>query len=100
MSVRAKFKLNRVEITNCQRPQKGPDGAYIKVDGAYQYKSEEMRTLHFAPVFANNDPKHENSKFWDASPSGELRLGTVNPEAWQQFELDGEYYLDFTPAPK
>ncbi len=58
----------------------------------------ELRTLEFSPVYANNDPKHENSKFWDASPSGKIELGTVNPEAWSQFELGEEYYIDFTPA--
>jgi hypothetical protein len=59
----------------------------------------EKRTLNFTPVTANtNDPKEENSRFWDASPSGSLQLGTINPEAWSQFELGKEYYLDFTPA--
>jgi hypothetical protein len=43
-------------------------------------------------------PDAENKKFWDSSPTGELRLGTINPEAWQAFEIDGEYYIDFTPA--
>jgi hypothetical protein len=80
MSVRAKFVLNRIEIS--------------------RYGQEEMRTFLFSPVFGKNGkPDHENSKFWKASPSGELKLGTVNPEVWPQFELGQEYYLDFTPAP-
>lgn len=29
---------------------------------------------------------------------GEIRLDVVNQEAWQHFELDKEYYVDFTPA--
>jgi hypothetical protein len=57
-----------------------------------------MRTVRMSPVYANNDPNHENSKFWDASPSGGLTLGTINPAAWEQFELGKEYYLDFTKA--
>jgi hypothetical protein len=56
-----------------------------------------MRTLVFSPVYSQ-DPESENKKFWDASPQGEVRLGTVNPEAWKQFELGQEYYLDFTLA--
>ena len=86
--VRAKFKLNRIEITTNQ----------VWKDGK-QVGTQEMRTLHFSPVYGNGDPNHENTKFWNASPIGELRLGTVNPEAWQHFKLDGEYYLDFTLAP-
>lgn len=58
----------------------------------------EMRTLKFAPVYANNDPEHENSKFWRASPQGSIELGTINPEAWSKFKLGGEYYIDFTEA--
>lgn len=57
-----------------------------------------MRTLIFQPVYASNDPNHENYKFWKATPSGELRMGTVNKEVWPQFELGREYYLDFTLA--
>jgi hypothetical protein len=57
-----------------------------------------MRTVHMSPVYGNGDPNHENTKFWEASPSGGLTLGTINPAAWQQFELGMEYYLDFTPA--
>lgn len=58
----------------------------------------EMRTLRFSPVYANNDPDHENSKFWKASPQGSIELGTINPEAWSQFKLGGTYYIDFIPA--
>ncbi len=59
-----------------------------------------MRTVVLQPVYANNDPQHENSRFWDATPTGEIRLGTINPAAWEAFELNREYYVDFTPAPE
>jgi hypothetical protein len=39
--------------------------------------------------------EHLVGVFWDASPSGGLTLGTINPAAWEQFELGKEYYLDF-----
>jgi len=57
-----------------------------------------LRTLIFSPVYANNDPQHENTKFWDTSPSGEIKLGTVNPDAWNYFTLGKEYYIDFAEA--
>jgi hypothetical protein len=96
MSVRAKFKVAKIERGMGHHPA-GTDDA-----GRAVYKVVEMQTITLAPVYANNDPNHENSKFWKASPSGSIVLGTVNPEAWSQFELDKEYYVDFTlaePAP-
>jgi len=56
-----------------------------------------MRTLVLRPVYSDK-PESENKKFWDATPTGEIRLGTVNPAAWEQFEIGKEYYVDFTPA--
>lgn len=85
--VRAKFTFTRYE-TSLQGVWK--DG---KPAG-----SVEMRTLHFAPVYGNGDPNHENTKFWQASPSGSIVLGTVNPAAWEKFTLGAEYYIDFSEA--
>lgn len=76
--VRAKFKVDTLTRSN--------------------FGSGEMTTIKMSPVYANNDPNHENSKFWRYSPSGSLELGCVNPEAVKQFELGKEYYIDFTPA--
>lgn len=80
MSVRAKFKVQSIELTE-----------------SYHQKGETLTTINMSPVFSN-DPESENHKFWHASPSGILKLGTINPEAAAQFELGKEYYLDFTPA--
>lgn len=91
MSVRAKFKVDKIERSLTLRP----------VDSAgssQRYESVEMRTVVMSPVYGNNDPNHENTKFWQASPSGKLELGCVNLAASEQFELGKEYYLDFTPA--
>ncbi len=94
MSVRAKFLLNSSTSqlhTRCKdstKPWNAPGNQ----------ESVEMRTLKFSPVYGNGNPDHENTKFWNASPSGSLELGTVNPEAWSAFELGKEYYLDFTAA--
>ena len=81
--VRAKFRLARIE-SSMQTQYK---------DGITSER--EMRTLVFWPVSGGSE---ENKAFWDATPSGEVKLGTVNPEAWSQFELNREYYLDFTAA--
>ena len=100
MTVRAKFKCVRIESSEQSLAKKDATGAYVKDDaGRHVYETAEMRTLCFAPVYGNGDPNHENTKFWNASPSGEVKLGTVNPEAWKKFKLGEEYYLDFTPAP-
>jgi len=50
-----------------------------------------------APV-CSEDPNHENKKFWDATPSGSCWMGINNPAAFDQFEKDAEYYVDFTKA--
>lgn len=86
--MRAKFTYSGYEAYMIKRSAEG--GGWEDV---------EVRTLKFAPVFANNDPTHENSVFWRASPGGEIKLSTVNQEAWSQFDFGKEYYVDFTRAP-
>jgi hypothetical protein len=91
MSVRAKFKVDKIERSLISRRVEDKDGKP-------QSAPCEMRTVVMTPVHGNNDPNHENTKFWQASPSGHLELGCVNLEASEQFELGREYYIDFTPA--
>ncbi len=90
MSVRAKFKVSRVEATLSTKGH-SENGTWI-VEGA-----EELRTIVLVPVY-DPEPGSENHTFWQATPSGQIMLGTVNPAAWQQFELGEEFYIDFTPA--
>jgi len=89
--VRAKFRLNKIETSEHTR-------SHPTIDGKYTSEVLELRTLIFSPVYSS-DPESENRHFWDATPSGEIRLGCVNREAWEKFQLGHEYYLDFTPAP-
>jgi hypothetical protein len=92
--VRAKFRLNSYSTEIHRQPGR-------KQDGSLDWKNTtpvEKRTLNFTPVYDDGDPGSENARFWEASPSGSLQLGCVNKEAWEMFELEGEYYLDFTPA--
>ena len=96
--VRGKFSVTRFETSMGSSARKHPDGSYVMENGRNVYDRKEMRTVVLHPVYSD-DPNSENKKFWDASPSGEIRLGTVNPDAWRAFELDKEYYVDFTPVP-
>lgn len=91
MTVRAKFRVSKIEIS--EGVKRGPI-----VDGKASYLSTELRTIVLVPVNYTGNPGDENSKFWSASPSGEIRLGTINEEAWKMFDLRGEYYVDFTKA--
>jgi len=87
---RAKFVLNQIRRHGFT--------TYEKVDGKNVPVTKEMNTLEFSPVYGNGDPNHENTKFWSASPTGKIELGTVNLAVAAQFELGKEYYIDFTPA--
>lgn len=96
--VRAKFKVTRVEIQTGSKQRRNADGTpVISPQGGNIYDKVEQRTVVLHPVY-DSTPNSENQKFWDATPSGELRLGTVNPAAWEMFEIDHEYYLDISPA--
>ncbi len=40
-----------------------------------------------------DDPTHENSKFWTASPSGKMELNIQNRDLFDRFEVGQEIYL-------
>lgn len=95
MSVKAKFKVSRWEVS----------GYKSKIDPAGPWtpenvKTEEQRTIFMMPVYANRDgsASDENKKFFASTPSGEIKLGIVNKDAWPYFELDTEYYVTFEKA--
>jgi hypothetical protein len=93
MTVRAKFKVDQIE----RNLTTAPTGA-LDENGHQVYAPKEVQTVVLSPVYGNGDPNHENSKFWAYTPSGQVRLGTVNGDAASYFELGKEYYLDFTKA--
>lgn len=93
MTIRCKFKVDQIDRINSYKSEKQPDGSYKNVPF-------EMRSVKMSPVYGNGDPSHENTKFWQASPSGQFTLGTVNLTAVDSLELGGEYYIDIVPAPK
>ena len=81
MNVRAKFRVTSITETENWNKERGP-----------------VKTIKLSPVYGNSDPNHENTKFFEATPSGAIELGCVNPDASGQFELGKEYYIDFTKA--
>lgn len=83
MTVRAKFQVVAIRRT---------------VYGVWNGKESaptEVQTIEMQPVISGSD---ENKAFFASTPSGKIELGTVNKDAAAQFELMGEYYVDFTPA--
>jgi len=97
--VRAKFKVDAIERQTASRQVLNAEGKPAKDDdGRWLYEHCEMQTVKMTPVYGNGNPEHENTKFWQASPSGQLFLGCINLAAAQYFELGKEYYLDFTKA--
>jgi hypothetical protein len=74
-SVRAKFK--------CTHKEPNP-------------RDKDEFLLTFDPVTGGSP---ENDQFFKYTPSGQLRLGTVNRAAADQLHVGLEYYLDLTPAP-
>jgi hypothetical protein len=93
MSVRAKFKVDGIE-----RSMTTVDNGRVDESGRKAYDQVELQTVVLSPVYGNGDPEHENTKFWRYSPTGQVRLGTINESAARYFELGQEYYLDFTKA--
>ncbi len=99
MSVRAKFKLIKVSMQGSSKPVNNPDGTAKKDERGYTVTEPcVLTTLEFCPVYGNGNAKHENTKFWQSSPSGNITLGCVNEEASKQFKLEKEYYIDFTES--
>ena len=72
MTVRAKFTVYRI--------------AQVSADG-YE--------IVLVPVTSGSK---ENEEFYKYTPSGEIKLMTVNVEAAKQFEYGKPYYIDFTKA--
>ena len=87
MTVRAKFRCT--EIKRITMKVRDDNGTWI--DG-------EARSIQLTPVYGNGDPEHENTKFYAATPSGSINLHVVNLAAAQEFDLNGDYYVDFTRA--
>lgn len=99
MTTRCKFKVNSITRLTSSRQKLNEDGTPFKNEsGHVVYEPCEMRSIKMSPVYGNGDPNHENTKFWQASPSGQFELGVINLAAAEMFELGKEYYIDIMPA--
>lgn len=88
--VTAKFKVQRKELSMQSTRVQNANGEWV-------WEPREVQTIVLNPV-SSSDPESENGKFFAATPSGEIRLGTVNAAAAEQFRLDSEMYVTFTPV--
>lgn len=85
MTVRAKFRVDRIERTMVS----------VDIDG--EWVPQERWTVTMFPVYSN-DEHAENRKFWNATPAGKIELNTVNADAVAEFDLEDEFYVDFIKA--
>lgn len=85
--VRCKFKVDRIERS-----------LGSKNDGHNNWVPVEQWTVVMSPVYGNGDPNHENTRFWQATPCGQIQFTCVNKDAVDQMDLGKEYYIDISPA--
>ena len=81
LTVRAKFYVSQVT-------------AYKGSDGKTTQLSVKLNAVYSA------DPESENKAFWEATPAGTIEMSITNPLAFEHFVDGGEYYIDFTLAPR
>lgn len=70
----------------------------IDSTGKIQQKQGPVCNLAFYPVYHQGNPEHENSKYWGATPGGELKLQVVNAAAVSGLVVGAEYYVDIKRA--
>jgi hypothetical protein len=61
----------------------------------WQAGKPHIGTAELTPVTGNSP---ENSAFYEATPSGSIKVGTINKAALDHFVIGREFYVDFTPA--
>lgn len=89
MSVRAKFKVSKIEQTM----------GYVRT-GAIDEKGQAIYAQKPVDTVVLNAISDEANKTWSQyTPCGQLSLTMNNPDATGQFKLDKCYFLDFTEAP-
>jgi hypothetical protein len=88
MKVRAKFRCSTITLMQ----------TYLYDKDAGQSVPAPARSIVLEPVYGQGDPAHENTKFWQATPSGRIEMSIVNATAAECFEVGKEYFVDFTPA--
>lgn len=66
-----------------------------RLSSVYDYEKRENVTkqVHDAEFFVVTNGSDEQRKFFASTPSGSIKVGTINPDA---FEVGKTYYVDFT----
>lgn len=60
---------------------------------------KENGVVRFETVYEPDQNRDdENARFTKATPWGNIELGIDNPDAIEQFEIEKQYYVDFTKA--
>lgn len=92
MAVRAKFNVTNVSKNQLTKTtdQNGNPWEYHQTN------------VSLAPVYVDNDQRKagntENEVFGRYTPNGKIELTIKNDAAAEQFAVDQEFYVDFTPA--
>lgn len=79
-AVRAKFFVKSIQAMTNGNPQ-----------------HDQSSEVKLAPVYGQNGDD-VNASWSRFTPSGEISMLITNPAAVDQFELGGEYFIDFTKA--
>jgi len=77
--VRAKFRVQEVTLCNCWSGGKTVIG----------------KRIWMTPV---SGQEGENKAFGDATPNGDIKMTIVLEDASSQFEINKDYYVDFSLA--
>ncbi len=59
-------------------------------------KGEGHQVVNLSPVTEHGADENAGWSKW--TPSGQISMHITNPAAFEQFEQEKEYYVDFTPA--
>lgn len=62
-------------------------------ESMYHNKKVIAGNIKFSFNYHNQDPKHPNYDFFDATPSGSLQMYIQNPEALKRLDVGKDYEL-------
>jgi hypothetical protein len=69
--------------------------AKVKVASITDYGSSKGVKMHPVTSPGHNDVNKSWSKW---TPEGSFEMRITNPEAFNQFQVDRDYFVEFTPA--
>ena len=72
----------------------------VSETGQAQYGQDSVQhTVKMNPVMGYGLPEDsENHKFWKATPVGEFKMGALNAEVGEYFDVGAEYYITIEKA--